>query len=777
MRFRFSSFLKCFAIVGMATLVSCSKDDGKDVPDVVQGAFEISGQKYNTLQDAVNAAIASEDDETVITLTATTSGDGFTAKDGHVNIDFGSYMYYLNPGKTLSLDNSYVAMTGKGGELVGEGTIIKGNDSGLSFEGNLNIEGDMEVTTMDYFGFIEDYSGVYSGNVNLTGSYMYVKADKAVLNIKTLTPVLSELYVAKAQSVTIDNVVGKDAHAVTSDVAGIVTVKNGAEVHVHTYGAGEPMSCSNPMHMIKVCTACDHFIDYVDENGTKAAACDPEYLMHYDAVKETETEWGHVEYWECIECGKFYADKDAKVLLEPQLIMISPASELDLSDFDDEFATAATRGGDDSEDPSIGDIIEGIGEAASAIEGIVNFFNGQASEETLFMDMFIGLDVKLDQINEKLDRMKTQISSLNSQIDKKFAEGVLYGRIQDMDMLDLAKNRFKSLIEKFKPYAGKKSLTPEELATLKGSITTILNGWNAASENINRSTMTLRLALNYAKIDDTWRLFLRSGVIWEHETFGARQIQMRRDIATVELAALMSSCYLAFAKDYGNISESDKKEEIDRVLGELIRALGTYQGALKNAINAMKEESKYLYLSDTGHNNPSVKIDKNMANFDIYNRIKDNVKNVFFDRDSHNSDNTSSIASDVLGIDEIFDQGLIQRLMSHFKTNNPVEALRKSGFNVKTPVCISLHHLRHSCGDGKAECRNFRWASYSGSSGEDWIYFRGILRDEYGKGIWWETRFMYDANIKNDGGKISSLGKRPKGLLPNGLNTAVILAK
>ena len=392
MRIKRFNLLPCLAIFSMAALVSCSNDE-TDAIDFVPDSFAINGQKYNTLQEAVQAAAATGDEGTVIKLTSNTSGDGFTVNEGIINIDFGPYTYYLNSGKAITANSSYVAMTGTGGTLKGNGTVIKCDESALDIEGSLNINGDIDAKETVYCGFFEDYSGSFSGNVNLDDAYMYVEADKAVLNIGTLTTKEAVLNVAAAKSVNISSVANdaKNQFPVRSDVSGVVTVKSGAEVHVHKYGAGEPFSCADPSVMVKSCTECDHFEIYMDENSTKLAACKVELLEHVAAVAPTTTEWGNVEYWECHECGKYYTDAQAKQVLDPSTIMVEPKTILDLDDFINPFE-AQTRIAINPE--TIGKAVEGITKAVEIVTSITSFLNGDPDEETVMQEKIAEMDAK-----------------------------------------------------------------------------------------------------------------------------------------------------------------------------------------------------------------------------------------------------------------------------------------------------------------------------------------------------------------------------------------------
>lgn len=777
MRFRFSSFLKCFAIVGMATLVSCSKDDGKDVPDVVQGAFSFNGQKYNTLQEAVNAAIASEDDETVITLTATTSGDGFTAKDGHVNIDFGSFMYYLNPGKTLSLDNSYVAMTGKGGELVGEGTIIKGSESGLSFEGNLNIEGDMDVKSMDYFGFIEDYSGVYSGSVNLNETSMYVEADKAVLNIETLTPVLSELYVAKAQSVTIDNVVGKDAHVVTSDVAGIVTVKNGAEVHVHNYAAGAPLACDDPTTMYKNCTTCDHHIVYLDEKNTKVAACDPDMLLHFEAVEATKTEWGNIEYWQCEDCGKFYADANGKTLLAPQTIMISPKTDFDPGLFvvDDIFAEqiqAQTRAL-----PAVPVLIS-VGKKALTfafdfLSKLDSLMDQSLTPEEQLMDLFMGMDAKLDKILEELKVVNKKLDGITSEIRATQAESELKTRVNKLNDLYRQLDEFgygEMLFKQMKDTANFKM----------DDFVTTLKLWN--DEKKDRYQVVAELFGTYTSdsgaglfksVDVQWRNLLHTKTLWEHEGYGAAQYATLYEAEVLTASVILSAYYITYAK-FDTQDPASRKKFIHSELGQLKQRIDKeYQPALQRADSIMRvRNDNYRIYCNFGH--ADVAFDRNLKEVNVWNTLKSMSETIRFTKTHSDGCNLADL-SDAIGCIKEFDDALITSLMGHYKNNNPIDVLTNSigfnGYTASKPVFISLHeHRHHFDNDCKRTCQNWRGISYSGTD-EDIIRFRGILVDgnrdaafvDEDHALWTWHNIVKNCNIRRSSGYITTWGDQVDG--------------
>lgn len=778
MRFRFLNFLKCFAIVGVATLASCSKDDDKGVPQNVQGAFAIGGQKYNTLQDAVNAVMSSQDETAVITLTTSTTGDGFTVKDGILNIDFGQNIYYLNPGKTLNLDNSIVSMTGKGGELVGEGTIVKGSESGLSFEGNLNIEGDMDVKSMDYFGFIEDYSGVYSGSVNLNETYMYVEADKAVLNINTLNPVNSTLNVISAKSVNVGNVVkGSSNFPVCSAVADVVKVNGGATVHVHKYGAGVPVSCASTEHMAKTCSECEDVILYIDENNTKLGSCHAELLEHVEGVAATETTWGNVEYWECPLCGAYYSDEHAQNILAPQNIMIKPVSSVDFRKFGYASAASATRAPINPE--VIKKVISGITKVVQFATEIYKAIDNRATEEQLFMDLIENMNEKLNEIKDMLKNVQQDLDDLKGMVTGEAAKLTLGARMTTLKDHSTEMSSFEDIYNTLLYHGFSQT-----------ALATVLKNWDnghRAKETIDLMNAYASLGGTKGNVDGMWKAIVTPQCPWEHEGYGARITAMQDEAGVLLYSAAMTVCYYVYAKDYQPtvVDDDITEEELEELIvgmklkdiKNLRETLESYQKDIEAALNVIEERDQYIYLVINGVDK-DVRLNKQIGTYDVYQAMEDNYKNVNLQWELHSKDNTKELSAYV-NVDDIFDEQFFNKVMTFYSDPNnpnapvnPVGLLRKSGFTGLDEGCrvfISLHNKEHVVDSGarQAYCRNWNWCSHK-SPNDDWIYFRGILYDKNipvgAKSFWGADRVIYDANICGSDGEISNFGKKPEGL-------------
>lgn len=741
MRFRRFNLLPCLAIFSMAALVSCS-DDETDAIDFVPDSFAINGQKYNTLQDAVQAAAATGDEGTVIKLTSNTSGDGFTVNQGIINIDFGPYTYYLNSGKAITANSSYVAMTGTGGTLKGSGTVIKCDDSALDIEGNLNITGDINAKETVYCGFFEDYSGSFTGNVNLDDAYMYVEADKAVLNIGTLTTKEAALNVAAAKSVNINSVANdaKNQFPVRSDVSGVVTVKSGAEVHVHKYGAGEPFSCADPSVMVKSCTECDHFEIYMDENSTKLAACKVELLEHVAAVAPTATEWGNVEYWECHECGKYYADAQAKQVLDPSSIMVEPKTILDLDDFINPFE-AQTRLAINPE--TIKKAVEGITKAVEIVTSITSFLNGDPDEETVMQEKIAEMDKKLDQILGDLKDIKGQINKLSDVVKAEIAGAQLNVRMSSLRDLETALSKFKLLDEAITNYG----LDSDEVLE-------ILDEWNTG--NTQRYLTTQQLANDYApedapassNVNNMWEAVLKTQVQFEHEGYGPRMTSMIHDAYIIQYSAAMAALYIGIAKP-------SSETILANDLRNLQESLDRYQKGLQAAYDNMSDRSgKYIVFYDS--NEKTVTFNKVLSDIDVRKTIADNQQRCIFKYDVHVTGgcNTYTI-SQMAGLAPAFDQTFVLKVLRHYSPNTgsgitPAQALQKCGFKgTDKPIAMYMED-KHERRDGYVGCcGNFYWRAYVMSSSKDWLKFRGILNNRTdvdhasGNNLWGE-QYLWD---------------------------------
>lgn len=247
MMFRLSILAQLMLMIAGFAFVSCSSDeiapDQPVTPEQPDGqvpeAFMVNVNKYNTLQEAVHAAMKLEDGA-VIKLTADTTGDGFQVKRNDAGspdenfvegksftIDFGGYDYKLNRGRFLEVCKSNVTITGMGGSLRNETwdnvLIVHGGD--VTIKGKLYINGKMQLINTHNSSFSEGYEGTFTGDISTHEAEWFVDSDKAVLNVGSLHSESSFLHVVNAKSVNIN--------FFATDTENPVKADNSASLNIH----------------------------------------------------------------------------------------------------------------------------------------------------------------------------------------------------------------------------------------------------------------------------------------------------------------------------------------------------------------------------------------------------------------------------------------------------------------------------------------------------------------------------------------------------------------
>ena len=152
-------FLRVLLGLSLFALVSCSSPAIEDMEIVTENNFDVAGETYSTLQDAVDAVTSQQTakgltsgSSTTITLLSTLSGPGAKVADaytGNLSIDFGPYTYTVNIGK-LGIDfnqaNGEILSEPNGGLDAANTTIVTKGSLTIpasfqgKFEGKVNVQ-------------------------------------------------------------------------------------------------------------------------------------------------------------------------------------------------------------------------------------------------------------------------------------------------------------------------------------------------------------------------------------------------------------------------------------------------------------------------------------------------------------------------------------------------------------------------------------------------------------------------------------------------------------
>ena len=410
-------------------LASC----GKDTVMTEDGAFEFNGTGYASLQEAVDAALASQTDigsgNGNIILVKDAYGDGAVVEDGFSKtlcIDFGSYSYTLSSGKSIETGNTSAFIKGSGGELVGYGRVLGSTGGELLLDGKVDILGDLE--TSSYTRFCEGYTGTFFGNITILDEDLYVSTLKGAVRIPTLTVSGADsFFMADTWSVPDSPVViaklvagnasdsGKAVSPVSANCEGSVKIASGGTPHVHTYITKTIESdCMNLSRDEHICKDCG-FV-YVDNFGEEPGNCPKALLKFIPAQPATETSGGSISYWECPLCGRRYADPEGNNEITGNTNVLSGNYFADyalLHMLDDELNwrnefTTDLQLVPAAEITGLVFTIAGfVLSAAFGIEGLVSTDDDKWDE----------VNVKLDRMQESLDRIEYKIDQLAKKID------------------------------------------------------------------------------------------------------------------------------------------------------------------------------------------------------------------------------------------------------------------------------------------------------------------------------------------------------------------------
>lgn len=325
-----------FVLPALCLMMSCAKESPKEEPEVIyEGHFECRGVAYETLQAAVDASAGSGEFQK-INLIGNVKDDGAVIPDGIGDcflLDLSAFRYVLNDGKCLNVGNNCAVLQASGGGIEGNGVIIKSTGEDLSFSDNIAIKGDISASSDVYFE--QNFLGKFEGSLSLDGGTAYFGSEHADIHIINLSTKGSDavvhVYNAPKGGILIDNVASDLKHPVCAMKEGLVEIKSGAAPHVHKFTKSDEVAgdCCIRSHNIMSCPDCGYEYEEFSEDEDAYGPCNPETLVHEDALAATATEFGNSERWICPFCGKVYADKDGKTLLDCDGLLLPTSLLLD----------------------------------------------------------------------------------------------------------------------------------------------------------------------------------------------------------------------------------------------------------------------------------------------------------------------------------------------------------------------------------------------------------------------------------------------------------------
>ena len=548
-----------FVLSALCLAVSCTKDSPKDDPkqEIYDGHFECRGATYETLQAAVDACAASGEFQK-INLIGNVKDDGALIPDGIGDcflLDLSAFRYVLNEGKCLNVGNNCAVLQASGGGIEGNGVIIKSTGEDLSFSDNIAIKGDISASSDVCFE--QNFLGKFEGSLSLDGGTAYFGSEHADIHIINLSTKGSDAVVhvcnAPKGGILIDNVASDLKHPVCAMKEGLVEIKSGAAPHVHKFTKSDEVAgdCCISSHYIMSCPDCGYEYEEFSEDEDAYGPCNPETLVHEDALAATATEFGNSERWICPFCGKAYADKDGKTLLDCDGLLLPTSLLLDY-DARDYFNKVMEQ--QNFIDPWT---------AFGLILSLVSIFEGVPSliPNTNWADL-----------NEKLNEMNRKLDEINSKLD------VVISLITAQQAYNTINDRYRKI----------NALTPQTIATFN-NIARILASGKSQVEKIEEikqnvdnwhnqnggegiglfGPLSKQLLSQYPDvgvfggrtIPQMYEIASNTVFVWEHDSYDFRKVLNTKDMMIVCCSAILEMIYISDVATY--TQDYLRKQDLD----------------------------------------------------------------------------------------------------------------------------------------------------------------------------------------------------------------------
>lgn len=544
-----------FVLSALCLAVSCTKDSPKDDPkqEIYDGHFECIGVAYETLQAAIDACVASGESQE-INLVGNVKDDGALIPDGIGDcfiLNLSAFRYVLNDGKCLNVGNNCAVLQASGGGIEGNGVIIKSTGEDLSFSDNIAIKGDISASSDVCFG--QNFLGKFEGSLSLDGGTAYFGSEHADIHIINLSTKGSDAVVhvcnAPKGGILIDNVASDLKHPVCAMKEGLVEIKSGAAPHVHKFTKSDEVAgnCCTRSHYIMSCPDCGYEYEEFSEDEDAYGPCNPETLVHEDALAATATEFGNSERWICPFCGKAYADKDGKTLLDCDGLLLPTSLLLDhdvLNYFGnamDDLFTPANDGG----------VILGI---ILAVVGIIETA-GFSIPSLLSNPKFEDLNAKLDVMNAKLDEINLKLNAVITLINAKDAKDAINARHRNLLFLSaytpMVFNNISNIIKS-------SSSNEAKIQEIKKVLTWWSNQQDKSGGKIG--SITEALLREYRNINvygptsipKCNEVAANTVFLWEHDSYEFRNMCNVKDLLITCCSAILDLLYVSDIKEYPN---------------------------------------------------------------------------------------------------------------------------------------------------------------------------------------------------------------------------------
>ncbi|MCQ2151010.1 MAG: vacuolar protein sorting-associated family 51 protein [Bacteroidales bacterium] len=392
--------LLALVLAFVLSFTGCSKTNND--PVYKDGCFKYADKTYNSFSAAVRAALDDQggEEKVIYLLDSVTDNEELSVekeKYDWVTFDLGKHTYVSANG----LDFKDVQLV-----LTGEGSFECRNGA-LSSDSFIIVD--------------EDFKGRISTPVTLNDAAMAVWSPLAKINISQLRftgDALFSMDVVSEEpaSVVIDRISATGDSEVCAVDGKSVVIKEGGVAHIHNYKLAydAPANCWNAGYLAYECEDCENY--YLEFKEGEIGSCIVENLIHHPAVEPTDTEYGNLEYWECLDCGALYSDAEGKNRIDPMLLPKNYDLPVDvLSSFDKllgetNYTTASTK--------SITlAVISAVASTGIAVaKDILQYIRQYKSDQKKYNELKAASD-KISDLSKKVENIRGAVEDLNKKVD------------------------------------------------------------------------------------------------------------------------------------------------------------------------------------------------------------------------------------------------------------------------------------------------------------------------------------------------------------------------
>jgi len=757
--------ISLYLLLILQIVVSCKKSD----TPVVENPFSYCGVQYHTLQAAVDAVETSKSwGESVICLEGDASGAGAVFPEGdclQIVLDLKSHKYTLDSGASIDAGNNNLLVCGNGGELVASGSapVLKGADGAISISGRIVLNGENVLSSSSEVCIESDFTGCIYGNVFLQEAGMNLLSSQCQI----IVPVFSALgetsgFFADTDAASpsivarLSKVVSDQAYPVSSVCKGVVAVTDG-DVHIHNFKAVEhPGTCLSVKSTEYVCEDCGYSYA-INASDYNFGSCDVSALVHHARVDADSIIVGNVEYWQCPDCGRCYADRNAEKELDKVFIIPELLDDMEslLGDYSNGFPF----------DITLQQFIEKtISLLVSVGLGIPKLLKSEAQ-------YWKEVHKDLDDIIRKVDELSQQVHLLARDVKNVPYKVRIMNRYDDLDQL---KDVTLMAFENIETILNSKETDVQKTEKIKK----VLKDWGQFEVGSSKSfpyNLTYSLMKNYgaSSVDVSYPAmygeFVNTFAVWEHEGYDYRLKVMANDLAIVGLSYWLTRLY---NKEIKYFASEESRNSYLAILEKSFR--DDYSAAIKNEINRMKSrDTKYRRLNASFN----VTFDRQMPGpVDVYDWISSH-RDKHFPRNNKNNvavrscnemlasfgmdGRTLFSDSQARFIQEYYNRGKFTSFLDYTLTEKAKFTYAKSALSNGTVMFVPnrQNNFGHDNNDSALpNYKIFRWESFKSHKNKD--SFGAYCFDEFNCKQIVYHKFTNGSNIKTSSGYFSRVGSK-----------------